>query len=585
MNFEHNTERDIYLNTQGKVALNACPGSGKTTSVAYKLTRLTKNWHQTHSKFVGIACLSFTNVAKDQIAEKYSLFSNSHISFPHIVSTIDSFINQYITLPFYYLFTQGSKDRPRILDDARFLDDLRFRHSISRLNNRGQKYQAPLKYMYRPSTIDTNMDGTYSSNARRPNLSGDELHTFNSYCRAVKHFQYSNGLLKTTDSTLVALQLLQDYPVIASMLALRFPYIIIDEAQDTSEIQYAILDNLIQNGLRNVELIGDPYQSLFEFREARPDLFWERYDSTDWQSLQLNDCRRSTQNIVDCYSLLRKQSDCSIRSTRLQKEQEPVILLLYENPDVLLEKYTEISSCYDSHYVLVRGETHLQLLRAKTSHQSMWKIKSGLPHHLILGSFQRETGNVREAIDRIRRCLPGIIEPHSGTKRQLELFDEIKSESIWNVRIMRLLTMLPSMDTTVHDWTVQMQSATRSCFMLDEEPDFELKQGPMRPKHNLPVRDLYMDAPNSSFVTTIHKAKGRTFDSIMLVLSKNNQGQNLCLRNIERPAGIPDEKQRLIYVAMSRPRYQLVLAIPKEAGYSYEVLEETFDTGIVVHEL
>ena len=88
MNFEHNPERDAYLETRGRVVLNACPGSGKTTTIAYKLTELTKSWQQTHGKFIGVACLSFTNVAKDQINEKYSEFSGAPISFPHLVSEV-----------------------------------------------------------------------------------------------------------------------------------------------------------------------------------------------------------------------------------------------------------------------------------------------------------------------------------------------------------------------------------------------------------------------------------------------------------------------------------------------------------------
>jgi len=570
MNFEHNPERDAYLEARGKVVLNACPGSGKTITVAYKLTELTKSWQQAYSKFIGIACLSFTNVAKDQINDKYTNFSGAPISFPHIVSTIDSFINQYITLPFYYLFMESFTTRPTILDDAHFMDEWYFPHSISKPDTNGRKGKLLLKYRYPPSSINTNLDGTFSSNSRRPNLTGSELAVFCAYCEKIKCIQYSKGLLKTTDSTVVALQLIEKYPRIASMLANRFPYVIIDEAQDTSEIQYAIIDRLIQNGLQNIELVGDPYQSIFEWREACPDLFWKRCHSADWQSLELNDCRRSVQDIVDCYSILRQADDAPLRSTQMQKEQKPVRVLLYDNPTALLDKYRELSNQYDDRCVLVRGQTHLELFEAKTSYESMWKIKSGFPHHLILASFQLKHGHVRDAVNRIRRCLPTIIDPDLKIECQRERLDAIKSDPTWNARIMRLLCMLPSLDTTVVEWTAQMQSATQSCLMLEKEPDFELKQGPMRPKHKLPIRELYSDAPNSNFVTTIHQAKGKTFDSVLLVLAEKNQGQNICLSNIERPNGIPDEKKRLIYVAMSRPRYQLVIAVPKGTHCTHE---------------
>ena len=585
MNFEHNPERDAYLETLGKVVLNACPGSGKTTTVAYKLTQMTKNWQQTYGKFIGVACLSFTNVAKDQINEKYSQFSGAPISFPHLVSTLDSFINQYITLPFYYLFKGGSATRPTILENTQFMDEWNFPHTISRPGNKGQPKKVFLQYSYPPSTINTNLDGTFLYKTAKPKLEGSQLATFCQYCQEIKRIQYSKGLLKTTDSAVVALQLLEEYPIIASMLAQRFPYIIIDEAQDTSEIQYAIIDRLISNGLQNVDLVGDPYQSLFEWREARPDMFWQRYHSDEWQSLKLNDCRRSVQNIVDCYSLLRRASDTQIKSTRNRDTQEPVTVLLYDDPTFLLDTYSELSNSYQDRCVLVRGTTHLEAFKAKTINESMWKIKSDLPHHLILGSFELQNGHVRDAVKRIRRCLPSILEPDSQVKRQNELLDAIKADTLWNARIMRLLCTIPSLDTPVSEWTALAQSVTQSCLMLENKPNFELKLGAMKPKHKLHIREIYSDAPNSNFVTTIHQAKGKSFDSVMLVLSKNNQGQSICLGNIAKPTGIPDEKQRLIYVAMSRPRYQLAVAIPKETRCTHEILQVTFGPKIIVHDL
>ena len=64
-------EQKIYVQTSGKVILNACPGSGKTTTVAHKLFSLTQNWENNFSPSAGIVCISFTNVAKNEIAEKY----------------------------------------------------------------------------------------------------------------------------------------------------------------------------------------------------------------------------------------------------------------------------------------------------------------------------------------------------------------------------------------------------------------------------------------------------------------------------------------------------------------------------------
>jgi len=99
MIYELNEERDAYLQARGKVILNACPGSGKTTTIAQKIIELEQS--KEINSYSGIACLSFTNSAKDEINESYSKLSGKILRFPNHVSTIDSFINKFITLPFY----------------------------------------------------------------------------------------------------------------------------------------------------------------------------------------------------------------------------------------------------------------------------------------------------------------------------------------------------------------------------------------------------------------------------------------------------------------------------------------------------
>jgi superfamily I DNA/RNA helicase len=60
-------EQKEFLDAEGKVVVKACPGSGKTYTVAHKLLSYVDNWKDYHS---GVAVLSFTNVASNEIYEK-----------------------------------------------------------------------------------------------------------------------------------------------------------------------------------------------------------------------------------------------------------------------------------------------------------------------------------------------------------------------------------------------------------------------------------------------------------------------------------------------------------------------------------
>jgi DNA helicase-2/ATP-dependent DNA helicase PcrA len=582
MEFEHNSERDAYIAARGKVVLNACPGSGKTTTIAFKLHELIGGWKKANGKYVGIACLSFTNVAKDEINSKYSGFHGASIRYPHIVSTIDSFINRNITLPFYYLFQNNFEARPTIVDNPQFMNKWSFGFYQTVPRKGGGTFRRPIHLAYPPSSIDINLDGTFSSDGHKPSLSGNDLINFNLYCQTLKKIQFTEGLLKNSDSTFVALDILRKYPIVAKILARRFPYIIIDEAQDTSEIQYAIIDELIKNNLSNIEFVGDPYQSLYEWREARPDLFMLRHDSKEWHSLNLNKCRRSTQVIVDCFSNFRCECDLGLESENNIPDPERIRVLRYSETKSLLEKYNKISSSHAVKRVLVRGGTLLEAFGVIVKHEIMWKIDPCVPYHLILSKYEMNKGDINSCVRRIRRCLPFLINSSLDVRGQKAWLEKEGNKPFWNARIIELVARLPPFDLSLAEWTSHTQKLCMQVLETEHLPNFELKKGNKSPLHKEKVSILYKSSTDYSIVSTIHAVKGMTFDSNMLVLSKNSLGQNISINDFSRPEVFPGEKKRMIYVAMSRPRQQLVIAIPQDAKITDAELKERLGDEIEI---
>lgn len=368
MIFEITPENDKYIKSRGKVILNACPGSGKTSAIAYKLTLLAKECETQYGKYSGIACLSFTNVAKNEILTKFEKLSSQTLSYPHIVSTIDSFINKYITLPFYYLLKHKS-ERPSILNSVTFLDDM----NLGWFPN---KRKQSLSFSYKPSLLKLEIDGTITWNGNPPNTKIVEPTVFERFAKKFKQWQLDNGFLNNDDSAFIALQLLKTFPQIGRSLVARFPYLVIDEAQDTSELQYKIFDELIKCGLPNMEYIGDPYQSLYEFREARPDLFIQRYeDKKNWNAYELSSCRRSSQKIIDFYQIFRKRNEKPITSICKLGTDKAVKVIKYDEYDLhsLVSEYSSYIDTALSYQILVRGSSHLEMFGVKQTHENPWK--------------------------------------------------------------------------------------------------------------------------------------------------------------------------------------------------------------------
>ena len=69
----------------------------------------------------------------------------------------------------------------------------------------------------------------------------------------------------------------------------------------------------------------------------------------------------------------------------------------------------------------------------------------------------------------------------------------------------------------------------------------------------------------------------------MLFLSKNSSGQSISLNDYSKPVDFPNDSKRMIYVALSRPRNLLVIAVPDET--EDEKLLELFGNEIEIIEM
>ncbi|MFA4867869.1 MAG: UvrD-helicase domain-containing protein [Pedobacter sp.] len=553
MKFEVTSDNKAYLEARGKIVLNACPGSGKTTAVSFKLTKLTEECEQNYGTFAGIACLSFTNVAKEEIINKYALIKGSTLGFPHIVSTIDSFVNHYVTLPFYYMLGVKSK-RPSILNTVSFMDDINLGY-FKTVSNK------PLKFSYKPSKLKIEIDGTYSWDGHKPNPKIVNNQEFEKFASKYKNWQIDNGYLNNDDSTYIACFLLENFPEIGKSLVQRFPYIIIDEAQDTSEIQYKIFDLLIAAGLSNIEFVGDPYQSLYEFREARPDLFIQRFnDVATWQQVRLTNCRRSSQGIIDVYSIFRNATEEAIVSACLHTTDHKLKIIRYDpgNLDALIEKYKSIVGKDSDNYILVRGGTHLEKFGVKPSAEDPWK--SGLAKTLINAQRQFELGNSKLCIDALRMFIAEITIPKGDYKERKNEEQRLKEDIDLNIKLFHFLNDMPSIDDTLDNWTQKMVALVKSKLGIDIDLELKKKGAAFYAQN---IKEILFPEVVTPFpVSTIHKVKGMTFKSVLLVLSESSSGEQLSVRDFVQPKGLPTEKQRMLYVALSRPESICCLAIP-----------------------
>jgi DNA helicase II / ATP-dependent DNA helicase PcrA len=572
-------EQKKYVQTSGRVILNACPGSGKTTTVAYKLFSLIQNWEKEFTASSGIICISFTNVAKNEIAEKFKEISGYSLPYPHIISTIDSFINSYITLPFAHKVKDIGK-RYRIIDDISYLDKI-FQSDWQLIKAfKNQLYAFP------PSKIDYTIDNGFTWDGHDKSEDAD----FAKYGKVIKAKQIEMGLLKTSDSAFFAYHILKNYPRVAQYLAIKFPYLIIDEAQDTSEIQHSIIEMLYKEGLKNIDLVGDPYQCLYQWRNASPELFLQKFDDKEnWNGINLTENRRSTKKIINVFSVLRRSSEKPIIAINNSTEDLPLHIIKYDSSNYAdaISKYEKL--CFDkkfsSNYILVRGNTLKNSLLGKENNYSPWQDL--LPYLLIKSKIHLQSNEIKEAIKVVRRVVIGLLCPEFSFSELKEAELELKNDKGTNASVFNLIRGIPSFDLSITDWTTQTQQYLKTELELDNEPDFKIRKRNINgfDKTTLanPVNRYFKKATsdNNLPITTIHQVKGMTFDSVFLILSEKSTGQNISLKDfLLKKDEMPTEKQRLIYVAISRPRHLLCIGVSNSTSDSD--LKRQFSEDIII---
>lgn len=89
-------------------------------------------------------------------------------------------------------------------------------------------------------------------------------------------YKKENDLYTFSDIALMSIKIIKENPDVREEIKTSFDEIMVDEYQDTSDIQEEFI-NLISNN--NVYMVGDIKQSIYRFRHANPYIFRDKYDS------------------------------------------------------------------------------------------------------------------------------------------------------------------------------------------------------------------------------------------------------------------------------------------------------------------
>ncbi len=293
----------------GAVLLLAVPGSGKTTVL---VTRLGYMLCCCGISPVAILTMTYTKAATKEMQKRFvRLFGQDCPQVPEI-RTINGVSSKIID---FYARTHGSGNAFTVVENegelAKIVSDL---------------YRELSGEFATQSVIKELRKGiAYVKNMMLGKEDLGELDTgFDQFPEL--YAQYNLALrqrhwMDYDDQMIYAKTILENYPDILAHFQDAFPYICVDEAQDTSKIQHAIIQ-LLARKTGNLFMVGDEDQSIYGFRAAYPDAlmqFEQTYPKA--RVLLMEENYRSTPEILHLANgFIRKNTDRrpkTVRPTRV----------------------------------------------------------------------------------------------------------------------------------------------------------------------------------------------------------------------------------------------------------------------------
>ena len=304
---ELNTEQEEAILSPESILLVACPGSGKTRTLTYKIAyELSKL--ETDKEF--IIAITYTNNAADEIKERVELLGVDTSQL--WIGTIHAFCLEWILRP-YHLYLDRLKNGFRVINSF---------ESEAILTKLCEPYKKE-KITYWDCGILAKPDG-YTLTCLETNKHNSLKKIIKEYFQILK----KNNQIDFEQILFYSFQILKKQPIISRILTKLFPFILIDEYQDTKEIQYHIISKILSanNGQSKTLFVGDPNQSIYDTLGGFP-MVKEELDKLlgfDLVDMGLKRNYRSSSKIVDYFEYY-KQYPNEIIPFGAEKDYESVI--------------------------------------------------------------------------------------------------------------------------------------------------------------------------------------------------------------------------------------------------------------------
>lgn len=402
---------------------------------------------------------------------------------------------------------------------------------------------------------------------------------------------------------------MMEIPEVAQLVARRFDHVLVDEYQDTNALQASILRGLKQDG-QGLTVVGDDAQSIYSFRSAtvRNILDFPALFDPPAMIIRLEQNYRSTQAILTVCNRVISHALEGFPKTLFSKRSDGSKPILAMVPDeaaqvefvvnhVLANRETGME--LRDQAVLMRASHHSGQLEIELARRNIPFIKYGglkfleAAHIKDVLAILRWAENPRDRVAglRVLKLLPGIgsavarraLDLLDGGERSFSSLETFKPPTAASDGWAALVPLMNELAGS-KEWTVEIERLRHwydpllairheSAHTRFGDLDQLERIATQHPSRLAFLTDLALDPPEAVgaeagpplkdedwlILSTIHSAKGQEWRAVcVLNVVDGCIPSDLATGTVEEI----EEERRLLYVAMTRARDDLVLVQP-----------------------
>lgn len=571
--------RKIIIKNLETKDFHAVAGSGKTTLLAFKIALILQKWPYLDR---GMCILSHTNVAKDIIIKELQQI-NPYYSlekFPHFIGTIQQFVDSFLALP----YINSCVSKVQYVDNEQYWKKFErlfgfwasqgvtkrfatFEQFVSYLlNHTAEEYYSHLKLVNVEPKRKAKIQHIKAQRIQK-NLVSEGFFTYEDM------FKYASIFIKT-------------YPRILEIIRRKFPLVIVDEAQDTTQQQHDILELCFANEAVVFQRIGDPDQAIYDFgsKDNISDKIFSRLDP----SMKITETHRF------CKEIAAEASRYSLTGTNIVSNFKGYdikeISFNVTSPSSAIEAFVNYI-CANRKCLPQDPKIKIIGAQGENSEPSALDIQSYIPaFNKRIQKSKFRTSNLFQALEYIHKnrcgnftenyeilvdCIAQSVSINEKVVSKKEflniLYEKSQLDTLNNIIYMWLNVKTPiALDSVKQDFSCFDTSLVFDYNKLCDSKYREEEQ--ILINSTITINGREIPVVNNSFqvngitfyVDTIHGVKGETHDATLVLATKDKTRTTdiQTLRGQDKKNTYRAQRKK-IYVAVTRPKYILAIAVPQ----------------------